>query len=144
MTSKDLDLEVVGQPAHGPQTHQCGEGFACDPVAEKVKFIIPRTMKYNGEKANDYLKPNYSYTSFSRGSSQPREQIQVSCIASVFFTTEPPGNPKRHSESEGEVAQSCPTLCDPTDCSLPSSSDHGILQARILEWVAIFFSRRSS
>ena len=36
-----------------------------------------------------------------------------------------------------EVAQSCPTLCDPVDCSLPGSSVHGILQARILEWVAI-------
>ena len=40
-----------------------------------------------------------------------------------------------------EVAQSCPTLCDPMDCSLPGSSVHGILQARILEWVAISFSR---
>ena len=35
------------------------------------------------------------------------------------------------------VAQSCPTLCDPMDCSPPGSSVHGILQARILEWVAI-------
>ena len=40
-------------------------------------------------------------------------------------------------ESESEVAQSCPTLCDPVDCSPPGSSVHGILQARILEWVAI-------
>ena len=39
-------------------------------------------------------------------------------------------------KSESEVAQSCPTLCDPVDCSLPGSSVHGILQARILEWVA--------
>ena len=37
--------------------------------------------------------------------------------------------------------QSCPTLCDPVDCSLPDSSVHGILQARIPEWVAIPFSR---
>ena len=42
------------------------------------------------------------------------------------------------------VAKSCPTLCNPMDCSLPGSSVHGILQARILEWVAIFFSRGSS
>ena len=41
-------------------------------------------------------------------------------------------------------AQSCPTLGDPTDCSLPGSSDHGISQARILEWVAISSSRGSS
>ena len=38
------------------------------------------------------------------------------------------------------VTQSCPTLCDPLDCSPPGSSVHGILQARILEWVTIFFS----
>ena len=43
-----------------------------------------------------------------------------------------------------EVAQSCPTLCNPMDCSLPGSSLHGILQARVLEWVAISFSRGSS
>ena len=36
-----------------------------------------------------------------------------------------------------EVAQSCPTLCDPMDCSLPGSSVHGIFQARVLEWGAI-------
>ena len=48
------------------------------------------------------------------------------------------------SESESEVAQSCPTLCDLVDCSLPGSSVHEILQARILEWVAISFSRGSS
>ena len=43
-----------------------------------------------------------------------------------------------------KVAQSCPTLCDPVDCSLPGPSVHGILQERILEWVAISFSRGSS
>ena len=41
---------------------------------------------------------------------------------------------------ESEVAQSCPTLCDPMDCSLPGSSVHGIFQARVLEWVATAFS----
>jgi len=39
--------------------------------------------------------------------------------------------------SVSEVAQSCPTLSDPMDCSLPDSSTHGIFQARVLEWVAI-------
>ena len=43
-------------------------------------------------------------------------------------------------KSESEVAQSCPTLNDPMDCSLPSSSIHGIFQARVLEWVAVAFS----
>ena len=43
-------------------------------------------------------------------------------------------------KSESEVAQSCPTLSDPMDCSQPDSSIHGILQARVLEWAAIAFS----
>ena len=47
-------------------------------------------------------------------------------------------------ESEMEVAQSCLTLCDPMDCSLSGSSVHGIFQARVLEWIAISFSRGSS
>ena len=46
-------------------------------------------------------------------------------------------------KSESEAAQSCLTLSDPMDCSLPSSS-HGIFQARVLEWVAIAFSRQVS
>ena len=43
-------------------------------------------------------------------------------------------------KSESEVVQSCPTLCDPMDCSLPGSSAHGIFQARVLDWGAIAFS----
>ena len=43
-------------------------------------------------------------------------------------------------KSEREVTQSCPTLSDPMDCSLPGFSIHGIFQARVLEWVAIAFS----
>ena len=47
-------------------------------------------------------------------------------------------------KSESEVAQSYPTLRDPMDCSLPGSSVHGIFQARVLEWVAISFTKGSS
>ena len=54
--------------------------------------------------------------------------LQSRFIKILFYTDD---------ESESEVAQSCPTLCYPVDCSLPGSSLHGILQARILEWVAI-------
>ena len=50
--------------------------------------------------------------------------------------------------SRGVCVRACallhPTLCDPLDCSLPGSSVHGISQARILEWVDISYSRRSS
>ena len=56
--------------------------------------------------------------------------------------------PRPHSSTSSRnmslVAQVCPSLCDPMDCSPPGSSAHGTLQARILEWVAICFSRGSS
>ena len=51
---------------------------------------------------------------------------------------------KATNVSEREVAQSCLTLCDPMDCSLPGSSVHGIFQAIVLEWIAISFSKGSS
>ena len=53
-------------------------------------------------------------------------------------------SPMHESENGSEVAQSFPTLIDPMDCSPPGSSVHGIFQARVLEWVAIPFSRASS
>ena len=46
-------------------------------------------------------------------------------------------------KSESEVAQSCPTLSDPMDCSLPDSSVHGIFWATVLEWGAIAFSQKN-
>ena len=49
-----------------------------------------------------------------------------------------------YMQSEVKVAQSCLTLCEPMDCSLPGSSVRGILQTRILEWAAMPFSRGSS
>ena len=51
---------------------------------------------------------------------------------------------ERLTEGESEVGQSCLTVCDPVHCSPPGSSIHGVLQARILEWVAVSFSRGSS
>ena len=51
---------------------------------------------------------------------------------------------EKKEKSESEVTHSFPTLCDPMDCRLPGSSVHGIFQARVLEWVAISFSRGSS
>ena len=59
-----------------------------------------------------------------------------------FYLSLPDSCRRSESESESEVAQLCLTLCDSVDCSLPDSSIHGILQARILEWVAISFSKK--
>ena len=75
----------------------------------------------------------------SPGSSSPREWSQVPCMPAHSVLCEPPGKLLKVL-----VAQSCLALCDPVDCSSPGSSVHGILQERILEWVAIPFSRGSS
>ena len=51
---------------------------------------------------------------------------------------------RRGKQTKHVKAQSCPTICDPMDCSLRGCSVHGISQARVLEWVALSFSRGSS
>ena len=70
--------------------------------------------------------------SFCRRSSQPRGQTRIFCIVGGYFTTELPGKPLNKSLFPCLVAQSCLTLCNPMDCSLPGYSVHRILQARIL------------
>ena len=76
------------------------------------------------------------------------KSLAFPALAGGFCTTLPPVKPMVHPYYgiflRSEVAQSFPTLCDPTDCNLPGSSIHGIFQARIREWVAISFSRGSS
>ena len=82
--------------------------------------------------------------SFSSGCSQAREPVS-STLAGRFFTTSAPREAQITTmKSESEVTQWCLTLCDPVYCSLPGSSVHGILQARILEWITVSFSRGSS
>ena len=68
--------------------------------------------------------------------SPPSLVLQTRTLESVAISFSNAGKVK----SESEVAQSCPTLSDPMDCSLPGSSVHGIFQARVLEWGAIAFS----
>ena len=70
------------------------------------------------------------------------DPIQPSHPLSSSFPPAP--NPSQHQVSLGEVTQSCLTLCDPVDCDLLGFSVHGILEARILEWIAISFPRGSS
>ena len=75
----------------------------------------------------------------ARGLSQGCVVLDMTCVMefwwSVFWTL---------LGLFAKMIQSCPIFCNPMDCSPPGSSDHGILQARILEWVAISFSRGSS
>ena len=78
----------------------------------------------------------------------PRIEPWSPTLQANALTSEPPGkllNISTLSEVKwSEFTQWCPALCDPMDCSLPGSPLHGILQARVLEWVAISFSRGSS
>ena len=90
--------------------------------------------------------PRAKAASLPLGKNSPSEEGRQGLLQSLWF--------KRTRQSSVEeagvplfcvlVAQSCLTLCDPMDCSPPGSSVPGILQARILEWVAISFSRGSS
>ena len=100
---------------------------------------------------------------FSSGSSQPSDLTCVSYIAGGFIISEPPEKPvcvctclnlkmtgvkepdkQFTAAAAAKLLQSCPTLCNPTDCSPPGFSVPRILQVRILEWVTIPFSRGSS
>ena len=78
----------------------------------------------------------------------PPHYCSVSQLGANFVTQDTFGDVETFwvvaSWGASEVTQSCPTLCDPMGCSPPGSSVHGILQARIPEWVAVSFSRRSS
>ena len=71
-------------------------------------------------------------------------QRQLSLSFSLWFSVGLSWFPSASSDTSVKVAQSFLTLCDPMDCSLPGSSVLGILQAEILEWVAIPFCRASS
>ena len=66
--------------------------------------------------------------------------IKVRKITSNFYSLNNINKTPAAAAAAAKSLQSCPTLCDPTDCSLPGFSIHGILQARTLEWVAISFS----
>ena len=88
------------------------------------KLISLQLIKINGKKSTIPVLYKHPFRAQSR-----RKQI---C------------HEKKVKVKESEVAQSCPTLCDPVGCSPPGSSVHRIFQARILEWVAISFPKGSS
>ena len=107
-------------------------------------FVTPWTVRHQAPLSMGFPRKEYRSRlpfptpgDLHRNQSSPRNQTHISCIAGRFFTAEPP-------EVISEVAQLCLTLCNPMDYILPGSSIHGIFQARVLEWVAISFSRGSS
>ena len=75
----------------------------------------------------------------------PGSKPEYLALTGIFSTTEPPvDSPKNCADVHAKSLQSCRTLCNTMDCTLLGSSVRGILQARILEWVVMPFSRGSS
>ena len=137
--------------------------WSCSVVSDSLRPVDCSLPGFSVRGILQARIPEWVAISFSRGSSQPRDRTQdshtggrrfnlwatreakcsFSTLSDAPLVTQKVKNlPAKQEWSE--VAQSCPTLCDPMDCSLPGSSVHGILQARILEWVTISFSRVSS
>ena len=114
-------------------------------------FLRPHgTVAYQAPHSMEFSRQEYwSGLSCPSPGHLPYPGIEPGCptLQADALPSEPPRKPREDIYSPlkwvSEVAQSCPTLCDPMDCSLPGSI-HEIFQARILEWVAISFSRRSS
>ena len=83
-------------------------------------------------QSRTWLKQLCSSSSSRSSTPRPPEDMLVSLFPTVFFVV-----------CAWSVTKLCPTLCEPVDCSLPGSSVYGISQARILEWIAISFSKGS-
>ena len=110
-------------------------------------FVTPWTVACSSVHVISQTQEYWSGLPFPSPGDLPYPNIEPMspALAGGFFTIEPPGKPFIFLVTlKVSVAQSCPTVCDPMDCSLPGSSVHGIFQARILEWVAISFSGGSS
>ena len=126
---------------------------SCPTLCERMVCSPPGSSVHEVSQAR-ILK--WVAISYSRESSWPRiESVSLvfPAFENRFFTTVPPGKStptgkkkklKNRAAAAAKSLQSCPTLCDPTDYSPPGSTVQGILQARILEWFAISYSRESS
>ena len=106
-------------------------------MAESEEELKSLLMKLKEESEKVGLKLNIQKTKSMASDPITSWQLDgetVETVADFIF----------RGSKESEIAQSCPTLCDPRDCGLPSSSVHGIFQAIVLELIAISFSSGSS
>ena len=111
------------------------EGMLTGAVPVENSMVIPQklvTIWFSNPTPSHVSRQSYNSKRYMQDS---KESVHTSCRCDRKPSC---------SHSESEVPQSCPTLWDPMDCSPPGSFVHGILHARILEWVAISFSRGSS
>ena len=119
----------------------CLLSWLCSPWLVSDSFVTPRTVLCQAPPSMGFPRQEYwSGLPFPSPGDLPD-----SCITGGCFRAESPGTFQQFIfNTKVSVAQSHPTLCNAVDCSPPGSSVHGILQARILEWVALSFSRESS
>ena len=96
-------------------------------------------------RLNQWVKVSLGYQSLkAAGDSSHRSAVKIRWYKGQGSGLGAGIQDKNSQDRSVLFAQSCPILCDPMDCRPPGSSVHGILQARILDWVAIPFSRGSS
>ena len=111
-------------------------------------FATPWTVAFKAPLSMEFSRQEYwSGSPFPSPGYLPNPGIEPGSptLQADALPSEPPGKSLlSHGSNREVVAKSCPTLCDPIDCSPPHSSVHGILQGTILEWIAISFSRGSS
>ena len=131
--TNERDLIISGSPSRSFSF--CLEDllFSCSVMSDSLQ---PHELQHSGFPVLHYLL-EFAQTRVH----QVSDAIQPS---HPLWSSSPAISLSQHQkESESEVAQLCLTLCNPMDCRPPCSSICGIFQARILEWVAIFFSRGS-
>ena len=115
-------------------------GTQTDPGGSAVKNLpVPRHLTTTTSKVKD--KEKILRAPREKTTSSVKEIYKSSYKTMSRFLSRNFVGQKERTKKESEVAKSCLTLCNPMDCSLPGSSVHGIFQERVLEWVAIPFSR---
>ena len=133
-----------------PQKHQLKkksssqlDSITCGTGKDPGPHTQPTPPPPRGAERTPPRPPEPTQCQFKSNEIIPAGSLMTCCLKSLVRNVlQKERRTKRKSESE--VAQSCPTLSDPMDCNLTGSSVHGIFQVRVLEWVAIYFSRGSS
>ena len=135
-----------GSPQGG---RSCGEGEPLCTVGVNVNWcshyeIVQRVLN-NLKITVPYGPVHHSWIlPEERENTNLKDMCTLMYAAALFTTAKICEGHKCPCVCANSVTQSCPALCDPMDCSLTDSSVHGILQARVLEWAAIPFSKGSS